>query len=395
MRRKGWVVGIVVTLLLAVGAALVVSRMRANAASSAAGERSAADRPVVVATARAQRADVPIDLDGIGSVAAYKTVMVRAQVDGRLDSVQFTEGQEVKRGQLLAQIDPRPYTIQLHQAEANLARDQALLTGSQLNLERYEKLTEQKFVGKQQLDDTRGQLGQYQGAVQFDQAQIESARLNLSYARITSPIDGVTGVRLVDQGNLVRASDTTGIVMVTQLDPISVLFTLPQDDLPTVARHMSTDKALVVDAFDRNGSEKLATGQLLLVDNQINQTTATIRLKAVFPNPQRVLWPNQFVKVRLHVSLEKDVLVVPSTAVQRGPKGTFVYVVKPDQTVDMRPVAVALALAEQTVIGKGIAEHEEVVTEGQNQLRPGSKVHTPGKSTAPGGAAVGEAGAAR
>jgi len=318
---------------------------------------------------------------------------VRAQVDGRLDSVNFTEGQEVKRGQLLAQIDPRPYQIQLHQAQGNLARDQSLLTGSQLNLERYEKLTEQKFVAKQQLDDTRGLLGQYQGAVQYDQAQIEAAKLNLSYARITSPIDGVTGVRLVDQGNLVRASDTTGIVMVTQLDPISVLFTLPQDDLPTVARHMNSDKALAVDVFDRAGSEQLASGELLLVDNQINQTTATIRLKAVFPNKQRVLWPNQFVKVRLHVTTEKDVLVAPSTAVQHGPKGTFVYVVKADQTVEARPVEVALTRAEQTVLRKGVQEGELLVIEGQNQLRPGARVQTSANS-APGGG-VGDGGVAR
>lgn len=392
MRRKGWMFGVVLLALAALAAAFVVSRLRVSAADPASKVGASADRPINVTSVPVVRADVPIDLDGIGSVAAYKTVMVRAQVDGRLDSVHFTEGQEVKRGQLLAQIDPRPFMIQLHQAQANLARDKALLEGSQLNLERYAKLSEQKFVGKQQLDDTRGQLGQYQGAVQFDEAQIEAAKLNLSYARITSPIDGVTGVRMVDQGNLVRASDTTGIVMVTQLDPISVLFTLPQDDLPTVARHMSGDEPLLVDAYDRNGVEKLASGELLLVDNQINQNTATIRLKAVFPNKQRVLWPNQFVKVRLHVSVEKDVLVVPATAIQRGPRGIFVYVVKADKTVEARPVEVALTVSDRAVLGRGVQEGELVVTEGQNQLRPGARVQSSGARRE---ATAGDAGAAR
>lgn len=356
-------------------------------------KRGATDRPVTIVSAQVQRSDVPIDLEGIGNVVAYKTVMVRAQVDGRLQSVNFVEGQDVKRGQLLAQIDPRPYQIQLHQAEANLARDQSLLTGSQLNLERYEKLSEQKFVGKQQIDDTRGQLGQYQGAVQFDLAQIEAAKLNLSYARITSPIDGVTGVRLVDQGNLVRASDTSGIVLVTQLDPISVLFTLPQDDLPLVARHMRDQQKLAVDAFDREGKDQLATGELLLVDNQINQTTATIRLKAVFPNAEHTLWPNQFVKVKLHVTTQRDVLTVPSAAIQRGPRGTFVYVVKPDRTVEARPVQLALTLDALTVLRSGVSQGEEVVTEGQNQLRPGARVQT-SKGGAP-RVDAGDAGAGR
>lgn len=391
MRRRG-------SRLVMAQAGLLLALSLASACKSgedgAAEGKQPSERPVAIASAKVRRADVPIDLDGIGSVAAYKTVIVRAQVDGRLDSVNFTEGQEVKRGQLLAQIDPRPYRIQMLEAQGNLARDQSLLTGSQLNLERYEKLSEQKFVGQQQLDDTRGQLGQYQGAVQYDLAQIEAAKLNLSYARITSPIDGVTGVRLVDQGNLVRASDTTGIVMVTQLDPISVLFTLPQDDLPLVARHMGAEQRLLVDAYDRDGSDKLASGELLLVDNQINQATATIRLKAVFPNPRRALWPNQFVKVRLHVSTEQDVLVVPSMAIQRGPRGTFVYVVKADSTVELRPVQLTRSLAELSVIRKGLEEGELVVTEGHNQLRPGSRVQS-GREQSPVADALGDAGAAR
>jgi multidrug efflux system membrane fusion protein len=374
MWRKALTIGALVLGLAAVILAAV--RLRANAGKPAGPEAARADRPVAVASATAVRGDVPVDLDGLGSVVAYKTVTLRAQVDGRLDKVLFREGQVVKRGELLVQIDPRPFQIALHQARGNLARDQALLAGAQLNFDRYTKLTGQKFIAQQQLDDQRGLLGQYQGAVQVDQAQVESAELNLSYTRITSPIDGVTGVRLVDPGNLVRASDTTGIVVLTQLDPIAVLFTLPQDNLPQIAKHMHGPAPLKVDAFDRDGVELLASGELLLIDNQINQTTATIRLKAVFPNPDKKLWPNQFVKARLHVAVQKDELVVPSTAVQRGPRGTYVYVIKPDQTVELRDVETDLVLRDVTVITRGLSAGEQVVIEGQNQLRPGARVQT-------------------
>ncbi|MFT3922107.1 MAG: efflux RND transporter periplasmic adaptor subunit [Myxococcales bacterium] len=362
-------------LLALIGAAACEPGASADGKPASPDAKGAAQkRPTVVATALVERRDVPIDLEGLGSVTAYKTVTVRSQVDGVLQKVFYTEGQRVKAGEVLAQIDPRPYLIQLQQAEGNLKRDEALLTSTSLDVARYEKLTGQKYLARQQLDETRGLLGQYEGNVQVDRAQVASARLNLSYARIASPIDGVTGVRIVDPGNFVRATDTGGIVVLTQLDPIAVLFTLPQDDLPRIAQEMGGKEPLQVDALDRDGKTVLATGKLLVIDNQINQTTATIRLKALFDNAQQKLWPNQFVKARLHVSVEPQALLVPTVAVQRGPQGLFVYVVRPDHTVEARPLEVGLALGAVTLVKSGVREGEEVVIEGQNQLRPDAKV---------------------
>src|SRR5450759_75912 len=275
-------------------------------------------RPVSVVTAKVVARDMPVILDGLGTVTAYKTVTVRSQVDGRLDSVAFREGQFVKRGTLLALIDPRSFAIQLHQAEGALARDQAQLGGGKVNLDRYARVAKDKLIPQQQADDQGVLVGQLEGSVKADQAQIEQAKLMLEYAHIRSPIDGVTGVRLVDPGNMVHPAEAGGIVVVTQVDPIAVLFTLPQDELPRVQKALAEGKP-AVDALSRDGSGVLATGTLEVIDNQINATTATIRLKAIFPNPARVLWPNQFVKARLHLGLRKGALVVPAVAVQRGP----------------------------------------------------------------------------
>jgi multidrug efflux system membrane fusion protein len=386
MGRTPWSLALVLSLLAGTGASC--DKLRATSAAAreggGSGERGAqAERPVTVTVAKVERRDVPIDLEGIGSVIAYKTVTIRAQVDGRLEKVLFNEGDEVKRGQPLAQIDPRPYEIQLRQAQSALERDRAQASAAQLNLERYKKLAEQKFTAQQQTDDQRALVGQFSGAVMADEAQIAAAKLNLTYARIVSPIDGVTGVRLIDPGNYLRASDTTGIVVVTQLDPIAVLFTLPQDDLPEVMAQMQGGKVLAVDAFDRAGVRKLAAGELLLIDNQINQTTATIRLKATFPNPERKLWPNQFVKVRLHLNVEQNALVVPTSAIQRGPTGTFVYVVTHETTAAARPVEIALSLSDVTVIKTGVAAADSVIVDGQSQLRDGAKVHVAGSGKKP------------
>ncbi len=339
------------------------------------GGGSAANRVVpVVAVPVAQR-DVPIYLEGLGNVTAYRTVTVRSQVDGRLDKVLFKEGQAVKKGQQLAQIDPRPFQIQLKNAQGALERDQATLKNAKLNLERYRALVQKKLIAEQQATDQEALVAQTEGALAIDQAAIASARLNLDYARITSSIDGVTGVRLVDEGNLVHAADQTGVVILTQLDPIAVLFTLPQDDLPQIAQQMQHDQ-LVVEAFSRDGATKLGTGKLELIDNQINQATATLRLKAVFPNPQRVLWPNQFVKARLLLTTRKGALVIPAPALQRGPDGLFVYVVQNDNTVVNRGIEVELQQADQAVVSRGLTAGEMVVVDGQNQLRPGSKVQS-------------------
>jgi multidrug efflux system membrane fusion protein len=390
-RRRGWLLAAIVGIgLVAVLVARGVGGGTKDAAPAGKGGGAAAqDRPVAVQVATAATRDLPITLEGLGTVTAYKTVNVRPQVDGRLDKVAFQEGQAVKRGDVLAQIDPRPFAIQLHQAEAALARDQAQLAGAERNLTRYDAVVKDRLIPQQQADDQRALVEQLRGTVKADQAQIENARLNLDYARITSPIDGVTGVRQVDPGNLVHASDTTGIVILTQMDPIAVLFTLPQDDLPRVAEEQARGK-LAVQALSREGDRLLATGQLELIDNQINQTTATMRLKAIFANPTRVLWPNQFVKTRLVLSVRQGALVIPAVAVQRGPQGAFVYVVGDDGRAALRPVAVDTIQGELAVISKGVAAGDRVVTEGQSQLKPGARVALPGAGgPGPGGGSPG------
>ncbi len=352
---------------------------------------SAASRPIPVLTAQVLRRDLPIYLDGLGTVTAFKTVTVRTQVEGRLEKVLFREGQRVTRGELLAQVDSRLFLATQHQAESALFRDEALLHNARKNLQRYQELRTQNLISQQQVDDQQALVGQYEGAVGVDRAAGESARLNVEYARIVSPIDGVTGVRLVDEGNLVRPSDTSGLVVITQVDPIAVLFSLPEDDLPRIITHIPSvaatskpgidkgqgeplPKGQPVEAWSRDGSLRLGLGELLLLDNQINQGTATLRLKAVFPNPKRQLWPNQFVKARLLLSTLQNALVVPAVAVQRGPKGTFVYVVSEDSTATPRPVEVELITGDQAVLQKGVKAGEQLVVEGQNQLRPGAKV---------------------
>jgi len=341
-------------------------------AAAQSGHGAAGDRPIPVLVAIATTRDVPIYLEGLGSVTAYKTVNVRAQVDGRLDRVIFHEGQTVKRGEILAEIDPRPFAILLHQGEAALARDKGQLDGAKRNLERYEAVGGQHLLPQQQIDDQRALVEQFTGTLQNDQATIESAKLQLDYARIKSPIDGVTGVRLVDQGNIVHAADTAGIVVVAQMDPIAVLFTLPQDNLPDVARQQALG-ALEVEARSRDGSQTLGKGNLELIDNQINQGTATMRLKAIFPNPAHALWPNQFVKTRLQLMVRKGALVIPAAAVQRGPQGTFVYVVSGERA-DLRTVTVERIEGDSALIAQGLAPSEKVVREGQSQLRPGARV---------------------
>ncbi len=372
-------------LLLSAVTLLACGGARGQPKHAAQGEHAAAPRPVAVVTAPVEERDVPIVLDGLGTVVAYKTVTVHSLVDGRLDSVFFREGQEVKRGDLLAQVDPRPYQVQLHQAEAALARDSAQLAGNQRDLDRYATVGKRKLIPEQQVDDQRALVGQQEGGVRADRALIEQAKLMLDYARIRSPLDGVTGVRLVDPGNLVHPGDPTGIVVVTQIEPIAVLFTLPQDDLPQVSAAMAKDK-LTVEARSRDGNTVLGSGTLELVDNQINTATATIRLKAIFPNPRRALWPNQFVKARLLLGVRKHAIGVPAVAVQHGPAGTFVYVVA-DRKAQPRPVEVVSIDSDWAVIGKGLKSGETVVTEGQFQLKPGAPVEARRQAAAPVGAA--------
>jgi multidrug efflux system membrane fusion protein len=328
--------------------------------------------PVMVATAVQQ--DMPVYLSGLGNVTAFNTVSVKSRVDGELVQVNFREGQQVKKGELLALIDPRPYQVQLSQAQANLFRDQAQRRDAQLNYERFRDLLKQSgAMSQQQVDTQKATAEQLEGAVRADQAAIDNAKLQIDYCHITAPVDGRIGLRLVDAGNIVHAADQNPMLIITQLQPISVIFTLPEDDLPSVARHMKQG-TLEVDAYGRDNETKLATGKLLTIDNQIDQQTGTGKLKATFDNRDGVLWPNQFVNVHLLLDVRKNSILIPSVAVQRGPQGTFVYVVKPDKTAEVRPVTVALAQGSQAAIGNGIEAGETVVTDGQDKLQNGAHV---------------------
>jgi multidrug efflux system membrane fusion protein len=335
--------------------------------------KPAGERVVPVQLAKVEQRDLPIWIEGLGTVAAFQQVTVHPQVDGRLDKVLFTEGQAVKAGDVLAQIDPRPFEVQLHQAEGALARDKAQLDAAQKNYERYKSLQAQKLVAAQQVEQIGAQAGDFEGAIKIDEAQIESAKLNLDYARVKAPIDGVTGVRLVDAGNLVHANDPTGLVVITAVDPAAVFFTIPQDQLPEVSMALAKGD-VPVEVMSKDGAHSLGKGKLAVLDNQINQTTATLKLKALVPNPQRVLWPNAFVKARMLVETRKGALAMPAVAVQHGPQGDFVYVVGPDMTAQMKPVTIELTTGDTAVVAKGVAAGDEVVIEGANQLRPGAKV---------------------
>ena len=394
--RGRWAVAVTVALALALGA-WWYTRGRGQAAGEGKGgpggaAAAAAQRPVPVAVAVASRRDVPVYLEGLGSVVAFQTVTVKSQVDGRLDKVLFREGQGVRKGDVLAEIDPRPFQAQLQQAEGALARDQAQLLSARRDLERYRALAAEKLVPQQQADQQVAAVGQFEGAVRIDQAAVATARLNLDYARITSPIDGVTGIRAVDAGNIVHASDPNGLVVLTQLDPVAVIFTLPQDELTPIASALARG-ALPVDVYARDGTTLLGSGQLAVIDNQINQATSTVRLKAVVPNPKRLLWPNQFVNARLRLGTRQGALVVPAPAVQRGPNGTFVYVVGQDATVAAQLVQIEATVGDLALVAKGVDEGARVVVEGQSQLRPGAKVTTrepgkPGVQSPPGGKAA-------
>jgi len=360
-------------LVLALGGAIIFTRARKAAVAGAAPAESAAlARPVPVVVAQASNRDVPVFLDGLGNAVPLVTVTVRPQVDGPLLSVLFQEGQQVKKGDLLARIDPRPFAIQLHQAQAALARDQAQAKNAKVNFARYTALHEQGLATQEQLDDQRATADQLAGTIKSDEAQIENAQLQLAYTEVRSPVDGVTGVRQVDQGNVVHASDANGLVVVTQLDPMAIVFTLPQDNLPQINREIAG--GLEIEAYSRDGDRLLGRGKLSLVDNQVSLTTATVRLKGIVPNPDKALWPNEFVRARLLLATRKGALSVPAPAVQRGPQGTFVYVVLPDQTAALRPVQVETVQDQWAVLTKGVVAGDQVVVEGQNQLRPGAKV---------------------
>ncbi len=338
-------------------------------------------RVVPVVTQPVIKADVNLYLNGLGTVTSFKTVTIRSRIDGELDKVSFTEGQMVKQGDLLAEIDPRPYKVQLREAEAKLARDRATLKLALLDLNRYEAIASTKAVTQQQVDAQKALVQQSQATLDVDQSVIENVKLQLTYCKIIAPLDGRIGLRNVDAGNLVRANEPAGMAVITQLQPIAVVFTIPQDDIARVQTRMSQGKALAVEAFDRELKTKLATGKLAAIDNQVDATTGTVRLKAVFPNEDNLLFPNQFVNGRLLVDTLHDATVVPSAAVQRGPEALFAYVMKPDSTVELRKVTVGPTEGDRTVIESGLEVGDVVVVEGVDKLQPGTKVAPRGAET--------------
>ena len=366
-----------VVVLAGGGAALAIATTShhgdAGAAGSGSASASGSGAPVPVVTAVALRQDVPMYSEGLGTVTPLRTITVKTQVDGQLTGVYFREGQEVYPGQQLAQVDPRPFLYQLHTAQGNLVRDSGLLKDAELNLERYVKLRPKNLVSQQQVDDQQALVDQYRGACIVDRAAIDTARLQLEYARISSPLHALTGIRQIDPGNIVHATDTTGIVTLTQLDPISVIFSLPEDDLQRALSELANG-SVPVEAYSRSGSTKLAEGTLGLVDNEVNVATATLRLKAIFGNPDRRMWPSLFVKARVLLGTWRGVVTVPATVPQRGPEGMFAYVLGPEATVSMRPIRVDGTQGETAIVGQGLSPGEHVVSDGQTRLRPGARV---------------------
>jgi multidrug efflux system membrane fusion protein len=329
--------------------------------------------PVVVSTA--QRGDLPVYFNGLGTVTAFNTVTVRSRVDGQLTSVAFKEGQFVHQGDLLAQIDPRPFQVQLAQAMGQLAKDQAQRKDAEVNRERFKLLFKEGVIPQQQLDTQAALVGQFDGAIESDQSQIDNAKLQLTYSRITAPISGRIGLRLVDVGNIVHATDTNGLLVITQLQPISVIFSLPQDQLPQVNAKLRSGVQLAVDAYDRDDTAKIASGSLQTIDNQIDLTTGTYKLKSMFANADNSLFPNQFVNVHLLVDTKHNLTIVPAAAIQRGPQGTYVYAAAADNTAKIRIVTIAQTTGDSVGLSAGLNSGDVVVIDGQDKLQDGTKIN--------------------
>ncbi len=354
-------------------AILVASFSACSGADSKQQAHAAGPRPVSVSIAPVQKQDMPVYLSGLGSVTAFNTANIKSRVDGQIMRVAVKEGQTVRQGQLLIEIDSRLFQVQLEQAQAQLSRDQAQLGDAKLNLDRDTALIPSGSISQQQVDTQRALVHQVQGTVNNDQALIDNAKLQIAYCHIAAPFNGRIGLRQVDPGNIVHATDANPMLVLTQLEPIAVIFTLPEDVLPSVAQHMKK-ATLTVDAFSRDDQTKLATGKLLTIDNQIDQTTGTAKLKAVFDNKDSQLWPNQFVNADLLLETRKNSTVLPTAAILRGPQGTFVYAVKADKTVEARQVTVSLTQGNTTAVTSGLSAGDMVVTDGQDKLQTGSTI---------------------
>jgi membrane fusion protein, multidrug efflux system len=361
---------ILATLITAGGAALAVDHLRAT---TEAGQAAIPPPAVPVVAATVHQGDVPIYLRGVGTVIAYNNVIVRSQITGQIVKIAFNQGQAVRQGDLLAEIDPRPYQAQLDQAIANRDRDQAQLVNAQANLGRYTSLQQKGYASTQLVDTQNAQLAQLQAMVKSDEGVIEQAQTNLSYTKLTAPIDGVSGIRQIDIGNIIHPTDPNGLVDVTQIQPISLIFSLPQTDFVKIQQEMARGPLAVL-AFSQDDKTKLDEGKLDLIDNQIVQTTGTIRLRASFPNAKRMLWPGELIDARLLLETRHDGLTIPASAVQQGPNGSFVWVIGPDETVQTRPVTISQISEGQALVDSGLQANEKIVAEGQYRLVAGTRV---------------------
>lgn len=388
--KRGWV-WLIVLAVVGVAAYFLWPKIKAfqsapsPTATTGKGKRGGGTTPVVAA--RARKGNIAVYDSGLGAVTPVYTVSIKSRVDGELMKVLFKEGQIVKKGDLLVEIDPRPYQVQLDQAQGQLLHDQALLKNAHVDLDRYKVLLDQQAIPQQQFATQEALVTQYEGTLKTDQAAIDSAKLNLTYAHITSPIDGRVGLRLVDPGNIVHASDSNGLLVITQLDPISVIFTIGEDQLPQVAAKVQAGAHMQVEAWDRENKNKLAQGTLDTIDNQIDPTTGTLRLRALFDNKGGKLFPSQFVNARLLVEEKTGVVVLPNAAIQRNSQSIYMWVVKPDQTVTVRPVTVGASEGDSTEITSGVNAGDVVVTVGVDRLLEGSRVNAqvPGEAPIGGG----------
>jgi multidrug efflux system membrane fusion protein len=371
-KKTGWIWILAIIVLAAGGYYYYKTRPSSESKAAPAPGGRASLGPVSVAVSPALKQNVPYYLSGLGSVTAFNTVTVKSRVDGQLEKVYFKEGQFVHEGDLLAEIDPRPFQVALEQMQGQLFRDQAQLNNARVDFKRYDQLAKEGVIASQQVDTQNATVGQLEGAVRADQAQIDNEKLQLVYCKITAPLTGRVGLRLVDQGNMIHATDATGLVVITQVQPIAVLFTLPEDNLQEVIQHMKSGD-LGVEAFSRDDQSKLASGKLVTVDNQIDPTTGTVRFKAAFANQDLSLWPNQFVNIRLMLSTRQNAIVVPLAAIQRGTQGSYVYTVKGGKA-NMQPVKVDLTQGNIALIASGVAAGDQVVVDGQERLQQDTPV---------------------